>query len=665
MSTKVTESDPLITSSSKPPTPAPKKKLKRVRKIRDRTAPDEPVTASVQLGAPVFKTLFSSPLYLLFVLVRFALIFTPAILEGTEFDEGVDSLAVSLLPHMNSAGLDPAVLAAPSGMTAESNYTRSIVGAFVSSGIPYMGANLVCNRFLDGCRPEWMGYIAMLLPRFWMFMLSFVTDIFLLRTFAQYEGQNALNALLTYSSLWTTLLSMTRNTNYALEAMCLTIIVAACFGWPINTARPLFWCSAFALSLGIFLRPSFAFFVVTPILYLSNLWGKNGLQPLRYVRAALEGVAIFAFWCTLWITVDSIYFGTFTLRFGSNIITSFDMFVEYATKGLPFSYKGKLLYTPINAMKQVLNRSYIMTIALNTSPGQMFLSLPAILGPFFIVLIKESFEGMKVAMKELMSEMKQVANAKKPKKKKPKKAGMTKELEDELYVYFDTMQTTFLLGLLVEVIQNNDRLGTISLLSLMPVCVVCLAGTLFGAASSKHFRTFNLAFTAAMILFYGFFNQSGVPRVLLKVGAGGMDSIPSNADLIMFKGVIGHRSFLGPNMKNVSIHDAGDSRLKLMTTLRDLKAHDGYREELLFVCAPGTVEMKDEEFVYVDTLAYGHMAVQQLPNNIDDAFKKSTLLMYKFIGDEDEAIIRDDEEAAEQEEREREEKDGGGSREEL
>ncbi|KAI0567011.1 GPI mannosyltransferase [Gracilaria domingensis] len=666
MSSKVAETDPLIPSAkSRDATPGTKKKLKRVRKVRDRAGGDDPATAAIGLGAPVFKTFFSSPLYFLFVALRFLLIFTPAILEGIEFDEGVDSLAVALLPHMNSAGLDPAVLTPPTGMTAESNYTRSIVGAFISSGIPYMGANIVCNRFLDGCKPQWMGLIAMILPRVWMFMLSFVTDLFLLRVFAVYEGENALSALLTYSSLWTTLLAMTRNSNFALESMCLTMIVAACFGWPINTARPLFWLSAFALSLGVFLRPAFAFFAITPVLYLSNLWGKNGLQPLRYVRGAMEGFAIFALWCTIWISVDSVYFGTFKLRFGNTVMTSFDMFVEYATKGLPFSYKGKLIYTPINAMKEVLTRSYISTIAMHTSPGQMFLSLPAILGPFFIVLMRESYDGMKVAMKELMTELKQVANAKKAKKRKAKKAGMTKELEDELYVYFDTIQTTFLLGLLIEVIQNNDRLGTISLLSLMPICVVCLASTLFGSSSSKRFRMLNLAFTGAMVLFYGFFNQSGIPRVLLKVGAGGIDSIPQNADLVMFKGVIGHRSLLGPNMKNVSIHDAGDSRLKLMTTLRDLKGQDGYREDQLFVCAPATVEMKDEEFVLVDTLAYGHMAVQQLPNNIDDAFKKSSLLMYKFVGDEDEAIIRDDEEAAEQEEREREERNGGGSKEEL
>lgn len=649
------------TASSPAPSGKPKK-MKRVRKVRDKggdapLAPD-PVASigSYSMGAAVFDTLTASPWYYLLLLLRFVLIFvTPAALEGTEFADGVDVLAVSLLPGMNAGGLDPAVLVPPAGL-GDVNRTRSIVGAFLHSGIPYMGANLVCTKVLGGCPHEWMGLIALYAPRIWMFFLSLIGDVLIARAFAVYEGENAKWALLTYAGSWTTLLGMARNTNFALEALCVAGLVAACFGWQPNVARPVFWLGSTSLALGIFLRPAFVFFAFTPIIYLTSLWGKAGIEPLRYVRAGLEGAAIFAFWASIWVSVDSVFFGTFKLRFGETVMTSFDMFVEYAFKGLPFSYKGSLVYTPINAMREVANKKFISTLAMNTSPGQMFLSLPAILGPLFLVLMRESYEGLKVAMKELMTEMKQVANAKKTKKRKTKKAGMTKELEDELYVYFDTIQTTFLMGLLIEVIQNNNRLGTMSLLSLIPPCVICIAGTIFGPESSKNFRYAHIVFTAAMVVFYGFLHQSGIPRVLLKAGAGGMDVLPQNADLVMFKGVIGHRSLLGANLKNISVHDGGDSRLKLMTTLRDLKSQDGYQEDRLFVCAPATTQMKENEFVRVAPLANGHMSIHELPNNIDDAFKKSSLLAYKFVGDEDEAIIRDDEEAAEEEEREREEK---------
>lgn len=658
MTSPASEVTPSAGATPAPSPGAKPKKLKRVRKPRDAAPAPDPSAAigSHSLGAPVLATLLATPWYPLLVFLRFFLIFvTAGILEGTEFADGVDQLAVALLPSMNVGGLDPAVLVPPPGM-GDVNRTRSIVGAFVTSGIPFMGVNVFCTRVVDGCNPMNMGLISMYAPRVWMFLLSLIGDALLVRAFAVYEGENAPWALLTYASSWTTLLAMARNTNFALESLCVAGLVAACFGWKPNVARPVFWLSATSLALGVFLRPAFAWFAFTPMIYLASLWGKPGIQPLRYVRAALEGAAIFAFWASIWVSVDSVFFGTFKLRFGDTVMTSFDMFLDYCTKGLPFSYKGSLVYTPINAFREVANRKFISTLAMNTSPGQMFLSLPAILGPLFIVLMRESYEGLKVAMKELMSEMKQVANAKKTKKRKPKRAGMTKELEEEIYTYFDTIQTTFLMGLLIEVIQNNDRLGVISLMSLIPPCVVCIAGTIFGPDSSRNFRYAHLVFTVAMVIFYGFMHQSGIPRVLLRGGAGSLSLIPQNADLVMYKGIIGHRSFLGPNFKNISVHDGGDSRLKLMTTLRELKNQEGYQEDRLLVCAPATTQMKAEEFEAVGMLAGGHMSINELPNNIDDAVKKSALMAYKFVGDEDEAIIRDDEEAAEEEEREREEK---------
>lgn len=637
-----------------------KKKLKRVRKDRnkseDESVPSDPAAALAvaNLGANTWTVLTSSRFYFLLLLLRFFLMFiTTASLEGTEFSDGVDVLASTLLPGMSVGGVDPQLNIPPIGL-GDTNQTRSIVGAFITSGLPYMGVNLACTRLFSSCSPSWIGYLALYVPRIWMFMLTLIADVLLVRCFAVYEGENALPALLTYASTWTTLLAVPRNVNFSLESLCVIALVAACFGWPVNTARPLFWLSSIALSLGVFLRPPFAFFIFTPVIYLSSLWGKSGLHPLRYVRASMEGLAIFVLCVTTFVTIDSVYFGTFKLKFDGVIMTSFEQFVEHAMNGETFSYQGKLIYTPLNALKTVASRKVLSQIATNTSPGQMFLSLPSILGPLFIVLIRESYAGMKVAMKDLMSELKQAANSKKPKKRKPKKAGMTKEREDELYVYFDTIQTTFLLGLLIEVVQNHDRLGVLSLLSLMPPCIVCIAGTIFGPESSVRFRAVHIAFTVAMVLFFGLFNQAGVPRLLLRAGSGAVKSIPAGAALVVYRGIIGHRSLLGPNVANVSVHDGGDSRLKLMTKIRELR--ENWRDDQILVLASSTVRMKEGEFVAVESAANGHMSALDLPANIDDAVRRSTLNMYRFVGDEDEAIIRDDEEAAEKEEREREEK---------
>lgn len=647
--------------------PSTKRKvLKRVRKVRDKpvddpvvdTATDKTPAAiiSANLGADVWKTLTTSKTYFVLLALRFFLIFmTPGILEGTEFADGVDTLASALLPGISSYGEDPQLSVPPPGL-GDHNQTRSIVGAFLTSGIPFMGINVWCTKAVASCSPSLIGYLALYIPRVWMFFLSLITDVLLVRCFAVYAGENAEYALITYSSTWTTLLAMPRNINFSLEAMCVTAIVAGCFGWKPNVARPLFWLSGMALSLGIFLRPPFAFFIFTPLMFLSSLWGKAGIQPLRYVRAALEGIAVFAFWTSMWVAVDSVYFGTFKLRFGDVVMENFDMFLEYCTKGLPFSYKGKLVYTPINALWTVANRQFLKEFSRSTSPGQLLLSLPSILGPLFIVLVRESYDGMKAAAKDLMLDLKSMANSKKPKKRKAKKGGLTKELEEELYVYFDTIQTTCLLGILIEVSQNHNRLGIMSLLSLVPSCIVCIAGRVFGPESFPKFRLLHIVFTVAAVVFYGLLNQSGIPRVLLRAGTGKIDTIPQNAGLIVYRGVIGHRSLLGPNMKNISIYDGGDSYVSLMTKMRELKNDGGFDEERLLVLAAGTVNLK-EEFHLVETVAYGHMSGMDLPSNIDDAVRKSTLKMYRFIGDEDEAMIREDEEAAEKEEREREEKE--------
>lgn len=661
-----------VVSASTPSSGRPKK-LKRVRKNRDSSTSSAPtVTFNADLGSSPWKTLTSSRLYLFLVLVRFVLLFvTPASLEGTEFADGVDSLAHALLPSLNVA--HPAKDLAPAGLNwASGNQTRSIAGAFVHSGLPYMALNLACRKGLDVfCGPDWLGWMAIYLPRIWMFALGLIGDVLLARAFAVYEGENAVWGLLLYASSWTTLLGMTRNCNFALESLCVAGMVAACFGWPINTARPLFWLSATSLSFGVFLRPAFVWFAFTPMIYLFSLWGKSGVHTLRYARGMLEGLAVLGFWCTLWVSVDSVYYGTFRILVRGKIMTSFDMFVDAVMEGgwSGMAYKGKLVYTPLNAMYEVANRKFISTLALNTSPGQMFLSLPAILGPLFAVLLRESYEGFKTAMKELMTEMKQVANAKKPKKRKPKKPGMTKELEDELYVYFDTIQTTFLMGLLIEVVQNNDRLGVMSLLSLISPCVVCIAGTIFGPNSSVRFRALHLAFSALMVVFYGLLHQAGIPRTLVAVGAGLVPMLQRNTDLVLYKGIVGHRAALGMNVKNISVHDGGNDRRTLMTTLRDLKEKEGYREDRLVICAPETEEMKEEEFVKMGKLGSWHMSMWALPKNVDEAVKRNGLIAWRFVGDEDEAMMADDEEAAEREEREREQKErrkkGAGGKDEL
>ena len=104
------------------------------------------------------------------------------------------------------------------------------------------------------------------------------------------------------------------------------------------------------------------------------------------------------------------------------------MFLDlfFGSESGKFLYKGSLVCTPLNAARQSLNRQYLSKFVHNTTPGQMFLSLPGIFGPLFIVLMRESYIGMLVAEKELMAELRAAANSKKAKKKKGKKNQLTK-----------------------------------------------------------------------------------------------------------------------------------------------------------------------------------------------------------------------------------------------
>ena len=161
----------------------------------------------------------------------------------------------------------------PAGMDgAASNVTSSIVVAFVSSGIPYAAVVITCKPVpVLRPPPTMMGFVAVYLPRLWMFILSLLTDVLLFQVFAVYDSEHVVSAVITYAPTWTTLVWATRNTNFALEALCVTSIITGCFGWPINSPRPLFWLSGVALSLLTFLRLINFFFVLMPLNYLTSL----------------------------------------------------------------------------------------------------------------------------------------------------------------------------------------------------------------------------------------------------------------------------------------------------------------------------------------------------------------------------------------------------------
>eukprot|EP00172_Hildenbrandia_rubra_P002930 Plantae.Rhodophyta-Hildenbrandia_rubra.ctg41788.p1 GENE.Plantae.Rhodophyta-Hildenbrandia_rubra.ctg41788~~Plantae.Rhodophyta-Hildenbrandia_rubra.ctg41788.p1 ORF type:complete len:289 (-),score=77.65 Plantae.Rhodophyta-Hildenbrandia_rubra.ctg41788:1032-1898(-) len=281
----------------------------------------------------------------------------------------------------------------------------------------------------------------------------------------------------------------------------------------------------------------------------------------------------------------------------------------------------------------------------------MFLSLPALIGPLFFVLIRDSYDGMKVAMKELMGEMK--GKKKKKKASKSKKVSAQKEKEEDLLVFLDVLQTTLLLGLLVEVMQSGERIGTLSLLSLMVPTAACVAKSIFGPGSSPKFRYMHIAFTICAVILYGVMHQSGVPRTMVALSKGEIPEIETGSDLVVYRGMIGHESLLGANPKNITIHDGGDDIKSLMAVIREIKSKKSFKEEQLVVLAADTApNLKEGEWKRIEGAGgYGHLSILDMPANLDEAVGKARWSLLRFLGDEDETIIRDNEEQAEEEER--------------
>lgn len=67
------------------------------------------------------------------------------------------------------------------------------------------------------------------------------------------------------------------------------------------------------------MRPAFVFTVFTPTVYVSFLWRKAGIDPLRYVCVRMEeDKAIFVFWAMVWVVVQCLW--ALIQQFGNTMI---------------------------------------------------------------------------------------------------------------------------------------------------------------------------------------------------------------------------------------------------------------------------------------------------------------------------------------------------------
>lgn len=646
-------------SAADDPTPAPAataeelSEAKRASRASRREREELPV--EVRGG---WRELLTSPLYLALLALRFAAILLPGYVDNAELLDGQDVLAAALLPGM------PAVAAGalPAGMAAVPP-VRSMVGAVITTGIPYMGVNLL-SRVVP-LPPHLLGMVGVVAPRLWMALLSLLMDLLTLNLFNYNEQHAALPTVMTLASAWTTFALMTRNTNFALEALCVAGVIAACFVGDLNNERPLYYLTALAMSLGIFLRPMFIGYATTIVIFLLAARTRPEFSTLRYVRGAVEGSALFGIMCTLYVTVDSAFHGLFKLTIGGVPVTSFDTFVALVGTG-PLAYKGRLVITPVQAILTYWRGWTFKTFQQNASPGQIFISLPFILGPLFFLLARDSYEGTRKELKGLAAELKAASNGGassatttgpsvrgpdgKKRRRRRKAPSAAKVREEETLVFYDTIQTTLLLGLLFDVVQFNDRIGLISLLPLVMPAVVCAHEHIFSPDSRYWMRYAWLASTAVAVVSLAGANHGALTRTALGLSVGDRGQLPTEAQVVVYRGLIPPALSFGTNPHNVAFHDGGILRTELMSKLKKLRAADTHEEDKLLVVAPGTVKMKRDLEEIPEMRMPFHMSLHDPPTNVDDVLRRTQLRWYRFVGDEDDSLILDAEEDAEREE---------------
>lgn len=627
--------------------------IKRSSRSSRREKDELPVVARGGL-----RDLLTSPLYLLLLLLRFAAIFLPGYVDNAELLDGQDVLAAALLPGMPAA----AASALPAGMAADPP-VRSMVGAVITTGIPYMAVNLLSRSV--PLPPHLLGVVGVVAPRLWMALLSVLMDLLTLNLFNHNEQHAAVPTVMTLASAWTTFALMTRNTNFALEALCVAGVIAACFVGELNNERPLYYLTALAMSLGIFLRPMFIGYTTTIIIFLLAARARPEFSTLRYVRGAIEGTALFGIMCTLYVTVDSVFHGLFKLTIGGVPVTSFDSFVSLVGTG-PLAYKGSLVITPLQAILAYWRGWTFKTFQQNASPGQIFISLPFILGPLFFLLARDSYEGTRKELKGLAAELKAASNGGgssatttgpsvrgpdgKKRRRRRRAPSAAKVREEETLVFYDTIQTTLLLGLLFDVVQHNDRIGLVSLLPLVMPAVVCAHEHIFAPDSRQWMRYAWLASTVVAVVSLAGANHGALTRTALALSAGERGQLPSDAQVVVYRGLVPPAVAFGMNPHGATFHDGGLTRTELMSKLKKLRAADTHEEDKLLVVAPGTVRMKRDLEEAPEMRMGFHMSLHDPPTNVDDVLRRTQLRWYRFVGDEDDSIILDAEEDAEREE---------------
>eukprot|EP00180_Rhodochaete_pulchella_P001359 Plantae.Rhodophyta-Rhodochaete_pulchella.ctg2166.p1 GENE.Plantae.Rhodophyta-Rhodochaete_pulchella.ctg2166~~Plantae.Rhodophyta-Rhodochaete_pulchella.ctg2166.p1 ORF type:complete len:505 (-),score=77.22 Plantae.Rhodophyta-Rhodochaete_pulchella.ctg2166:339-1853(-) len=493
---------------------------------------------------------------------------------------------------------------------------------------------------------------AIVVPRIWMFLVTILVDVMMVRAFEFIEGMGAREALLCWSTLWTAMVVLTRPSVYALEAVCLAGILYSCFGTGDRWMS--FWVvSAVWTAVGIHIRPSFFAIASLVPIHLFTLSYKPYFNTARVIRGAIVGLIVFFGLILLFAIIDSIYYGYVDVVVGSHVVKwnnfSFDQLGE-------MTLRGRFTVVPLNA---ILRLKDFKELRANYQPalGQIFTSLPVILGPLIIVLAQDTYSGTKKQIKELSTEFKNVssgqglgASSAKKKKKKKKIPQSAKAREDDHFNFVDLVQTTFLLCLLADVVYAQDAAGIVSMLPIAVPAAMMLGERVFGEGQEIAVAVSHFVYTGLAVILFGLCMNGGTARVALQLGGGSglTNVIPRGSELVLHHTSAPPRHYLGRNPQDVSMVEWNSSSEKLMESLET----KGYENENVFVLSPATVQFDDLSALELVKSFPGHICAESPPGNADEVVTKNALRLYKYqahaaklanrLDDEGDSAERDD-----------------------
>jgi len=481
----------------------------------------------------------------------------------------------------------------------------------------------------------WVGVdplvLAVVAPRVVVALASVVVDVFIARTFDFVGGEGAKAAVLCWASAWTAFVLLPRPSVFFLEAICVAALLYASLGL-IDRWIPMFVTLAFTFGFGIHVRSAFLGYFLLTFLHFFTLATRPSFTPKKVLPAAAIGTILFLTILFSFGFVDSLYHGTLRVKLDGQIIPFFDILASLRRLG-EMKFEGHLTMVPIN---NVLKLRHVgdVRLLLQANLSQVFGTMPLMLGPLLVTLIRDSWDGTKRMYKELSSEFKNISTGQglggKKKKKKKKVPAVAAQREEDLATFLDIIQTTYLIILLIEVALNASQPSLLSMLPVMIPASMLFGDRIFGPKREPLITAFFFAYTALGIVLFGLCVNGAVSTIGKSLSHPEVEPfVPAGSEVVFYETSLPPSFFPGQNPHRVTLTDPNVSSVTELFEQLDLKSAE--RDDL-YLIAPGTSALDEQAHSLELVKSWsGHLSTHKPPGNADEVVTKNRLLLYRYL----------------------------------